>query len=348
MNSPENNIQQNFLALLPLKNVVILPKSIIPVIVGRASSVEAVEYALKNNQPIFITAQKHPDIEHPTEKDLFNYGTKATILQVMRMPKGTLKILVEGICRSKFLSTERIDNFLAVHCEDLKSDTEKTVELEAIWRTLKDTYNSYLKINTKLPADLFQNAKTVEDMDNLADTLSVQINLSFDERQQILELVDLKERLIKLTAYLQKEIEILETEERIKGRVQNQVEKNQKEYYLTEQIKAIQKELGREDQQVEVNQLRAKIKSLGLSAEAYDKVDKELKRLELMPPMSSEAVISRHYIDWVISLPWKKISKDTISLETAEKILNKNHAGLLKGKRKNYRIFGGQKILKES
>lgn len=345
-NNGSNNGQNDLLALLPLKNVVILPKSIIPVIVGRASSVEAVEYSLKNNQPIFITAQKHPDIEHPSEKDLYTYGTRGVILQVMRMPKGTLKILVEGVCRARIIKSEKINNFWGVHIEDLKDTTEKTIEIEAIWRNLKETYSNYIKINSKLPADLFQNAKSIEDMDNVADTLAVHINLSFDERQEILELVDLKERLIKLIAFLQKEIEILETEERIKGRVQTQVEKNQKEYYLTEQIKAIQKELGREDQQVEVNQLRSKLKSLGLSAEAYDKVDKELKRLEQMPPLSSEAVISRHYIDWVISIPWKKISKDTISLTTAEKILNKNHAGLSKAKERIIEFLAAKKFSK--
>lgn len=346
MNNSPTYDKQNFLALLPLKNVVILPKSIIPVIVGRASSVEAVEYALKNNQPIFITAQKHPDIEHPAQSDLFLYGTKGIILQVMRMPKGTLKILVEGICRARIITTEKIDNFIGAHIEELKDTAEHSIELEAIWRNLKDTYNNYIKINSKSPSDLFHNVKSVEDMDNVTDTLAVHINLSFDERQEILELVDLKERMLKLISLLQKEIEILATEERIKGRVQTQVEKNQKEYYLTEQIKAIQKELGREDQQVEVNQLRAKIKSLGLSAEAYDKVDKELKRLEQMPPMSSEAVISRHYIDWIMSIPWKKLSKDNISLEAAEKILNKNHAGLVKAKERIIEFLAAKKFSK--
>ena len=188
---------EHFLPLLPLKNVVILPKSILPIIVGRKSSVEAVEYALSHNKEIFITAQKHPDVEHPNEKDVYDYGTRSTILQVMRMQKGTLKILVEGICRSKILSFDQSDEFINVSCQDLPTTSlEKTVELEAIWRNLKSLYTVYAKLNSKMPLDLMSPAKTVEDMDNIADTIAVHINLSFDERQELLEITDLKERLL--------------------------------------------------------------------------------------------------------------------------------------------------------
>lgn len=337
--------RHSFLALLPLKNVVILPKSIIPIIVGRSSSVAAVEYSLKNNKTIFITAQKHPDVEHPTEEDVFAYGTRSTILQVMRMPKGTLKILVEGVCRAKILKSESTEEFLTVECEDLPTTgLEKTVELEALWRQLKGLYTAYAQLNTKIPVDLMVSVKSPEDMDNIADTLAVHLNLSFEERQEILEIADLKERIMRLCSLLQREIDILETEERIRGSIQKQVEKNQREYYLTEQIKAIQKELGREDAHTEITQIRAKVKSLALPQEAYEKVEKELKRLEQMPPLSSEAVVSRHYIDWVMSIPWHKVSQDTISLEQAEKILNKNHAGLKKAKDRIIEFLAAKKF----
>lgn len=339
--------QPNLLALLPLKNVVILPKSILPIIVGRASSVSAVEYSLKSNKTIFITAQRHPDVELPTKDDVYTYGTRSTILQVMRMPKGTLKILVEGICRAKIKKSESINNFLAVEVEDLPTTSlEKSVELEALWRQLKSLYTTYTQFNTKAPTDLITSIKNPEDMDIIADTLAVHVNLSFDERQEILEIADLKDRITKLCALLHREIDILETEERIRGSIQKQVEKSQREYYLTEQIKAIHKELGREDAHVEINQIKAKVKTLGLSPEALEKVEKELKRLEQMPPMSSEAVVSRNYIDWVISLPWQKISKDTISLEQAEKILNKNHAGLIKAKERIIEFLASKKFSK--
>lgn len=339
--------QGTLLPLLPLKNVIILPKSIHPIIVGRPSSIQAVEYALRHDKALFITTQKDSSIENPSEEDVYQHGTRSIILQIMRMPNGALKILVEGICRSKIIKAEKMDNFLAVFCQDLPTtNLEKSIEVEALWRHLKKLYDTYAKLNEKAPADLLILAKTAEDIDALADTLAVNINLSFDERQLILETIDLKERLIKLTTFLKKEIEILETEQRIKGRIQTQVEKSQKEYYLTEQIKAIQKELGREDQQTEISQIRSKIKGLGLTEEALEKTEKELKRLEQMPSLSAEAVVSRHYIDWIISLPWKKQSKDRISISQAEKILNKKHAGLRKAKERIIEFLAAKKYSK--
>ena len=312
-----------FLPLLPLKNVVILPKSIIPIIVGRSSSIKAVEHALKNNKTVFITAQKDAKVETPTEHDIFTYGTKSTILQVMRMPNGALKILAEGISRAKVIATEQVEGFMGAWCEEVSTtNLERSVEIEALWRQIQSLYTTYTHHNEKAPTDLITMVKTVHDIDYVADTIAVHVtNLTFDERQEILELSDLKDRLLKLCEILKKEIEILQTEQRIRGRIQTQVEKTQREYYLTEQMKAIQKELGREDQASEIEAVRAKVASLGLTAEALEKVEKELKRLEQMPPLSSEAVVSRNYIDWITSLPWEKVSKDTISIQQAEKIL---------------------------
>ena len=335
------------LALLPLKNVVILPKSIIPVIVGRQSSILAVEHALKHNQSIFITSQKDSQVEAPNLSDVFTYGTRSVILQVMRMPNGAIKLLVEGLCRSKMIAPDnQITDFMAVYCEDLPTIyAQGTAELEAIWRQLKDLYAYYSKLNEKVPADLANMVKSLEDIDQIADTIAVQIkNITFDDRQRILETADLKERMFMLCALLTKEIEIIETEQRIRGHIQSQVEKSQKEYYLTEQIKAIQKELGREDQSAEIASIRTKLKTLGLSEEAQEKVEKELRRLEQMPPLSSEAVVSRNYIDWIISLPWKHASKDKIGLAQAEKILNKRHAGLLKPKERIIEFLAAKKF----
>jgi ATP-dependent Lon protease len=336
------------LPLLPLKNVVILPKSIIPIIVGRAPSIQAVEHALKHNKSIFITAQKDSSVEEPTIHDVFQYGTRSSILQVMRMPNGALKILAEGLCRSHIIQEESTDTFITVTCQDLPtSGTQETIELEAIWRQLKTLYATYTKLNEKAPSDLTLLAKNSADMDYITDTIAVHVNLSFQERQTILELVDLQERMLKLCSLLKKEIEILQTEQRIRGRIQTQVEKSQREYYLTEQIKAIQKELGREDHSTEIAQIKSKLKTLSLSPEAQEKVEKELRRLEQMPPLSSEAVVSRHYIDWIISLPWKKVSKDTISLAQAEKILNKYHAGLTKAKERIIEFLAAKKFSKQ-
>lgn len=336
-----------FLALLPLKNVVMLPKSIIPIIVGRHNSIRAVEYALKNNKTIFITAQRNPDTENPSAHDVYDIGIKATILQVMRMPNGSLKILAEGLNRAKIAACETVDEFLGAWCEDLPTTNDsESIELEALWRQLKNLYASYVKLNEKAPIELISMAKTVDDYDYITDTIAVHINLSLEERQSILETLDLVERMLKVCGFLQREIEILQTEQRIRGRVQDQVEKNQREYYLTEQMKAIQKELGREDISQEIAQIKSKIKGLGLSQEARNKVEKELKRLEQMPPLSSEAVISRHYIDWVTSLPWNKASKDSISIVQAEKILDNSHAGLKKAKERIIEFLAAKKYSK--
>ncbi len=237
--------QTNILPLLPLKNVVILPKSIIPIIVGRPLSIKAVEFALKNNRELFITAQKDPKTESPSLNDVYQVGTRSSILQVMRMPNGSLKILAEGICRSQINKYEEIDGFVGVEFEDIEpTNTKQTVQLEALWRQLSNLYQEYSKLNDKAPADLLALVKDTSDMDYVTDTIAVHINLSFDDRQSILELTDLKKRMLKLCSLLKKETEILQAEQRIRGRIQTQVEKSQREYYLTEQMKAIQKELG--------------------------------------------------------------------------------------------------------
>ena len=340
--------KSNLLPLLPLKNVAILPKSIIPIIVGRQISIKAVEYALKHDRALFISAQKDPKTENPTKDDVFLYGTRSIILQVMRMPNGALKILAEGLCRARIKQFENTEDFIGVSYEDLPTTSlDRTVELEAIWRELRSLYSVYAKLNEKAPADLASTVKTTSDMDYIADTIGVHIsNLSLDDRQIILELPDLKERMLKLCSLLKKEIEILQTEQRIRGRIHTQFEKSQREYYLTEQMKAIQKELGREDQTEELESIRQKVNALGLPKEALQKVKKEIKRLEQMPPLSSEAVVSRHYIDWIMSLPWQKTSKDTISLIQAARILNKNHAGLKKAKERIIEFLAAKKFSK--
>jgi len=342
-----NNENKNILPLLPLKNVVILPKSIIPIIVGREISLKAVEFALKNNKEIFVTSQKVASVEMPAKKDLFKVGTKATILQVMRMPNGPLKILAEGISRASILSYAQRNGFIKVQYEDFPTtNTDNKVELEAIWRQLKMLYISYSKLNEKAPIELIGMVRTTNDIEYVTDTITVQINLSFNDRQDILETADLQKRMMKICTLLKKEIEILQTEQKIRGRIQTQVEKNQREYYLNEQMKAIQKELGREDHISEINEIRTKSKWLHLTKEAKEKLEKELQRLEQMPPFSAEAVVSRHYVDWITSLPWKKESTDSISIAQAEKILDQEHFGLKKPKERIIEFLAAKKYSK--
>lgn len=337
------------LPLLPLKNVVLLPKSITPIIVGRKCSIRAVEYALKHEKMIFISTQKDSNAENPNFEDIYKIGTRAIILQVMRMPNGALKILAEGICRAKITRKEEDTqkDFISIHYEDLPTVGAKdSIELQALWRQLKELYLSYAGLNEKMPADLVASVKSAQDIDQITDTIALHLNLSIPERQELLELRNLNKRILKLCSLLQREIEILLVEQKIRGHIQTQVEKSQREYYLNEQMKAIQKELGREDQSAEIAQLRKKAQELTLSPEAMEKVDKELRRLEQMPALSSEAVVSRNYVDWILSLPWGAVSKDTISLKQAEKILHENHAGLQKAKDRIIEFLAAKKYSK--
>ncbi len=344
---PERNM--GTLPLLPLKNVAMLPKSIIPVIVGRDISIKAVEHALKTDRMLFISAQKNASTENPTKNDVFAYGTRSTILEVKCTPNGPLRILAEGLCRAKVTSfVEHEDGFIQAIYEDVVTpSSELTVELEATWRKTAHLYTTYSSLTDKDPSSLVANVKTTQDMDYMADTIAIHIdNLALEDRQAILELPDLQPRLFKLCSFLEREIDILQTEQRIRGQIQNQVDKNQREYYLHEQMKAIQKELGREDQSEEISAIRQKIKSAGLSKEAKQKVESELKRLEQMPPLSSEAAVGRNYIDWIVSLPWKDVSKDTINITQAENILDKNHAGLKKAKDRIIEFIAAKKFSK--
>lgn len=337
------------LPILPLKNIITLPSSIVPVIVGRKSSISAVEYAVKHtNKTMLITAQKHPDTEDPKLDDVFAYGTVSTILQIIKMPNGSLKILIEGLQRAHVTSLAETPDFMLAHFDYMPTThTSSDAELEAAWRQLDLIYQSYTKFNSKIPADLTIMARDFKDKDTITDTIAVHANLSFADRQRILETTDLTTRMIDLTILLKNEIDILQVEQRIKGRVQDQVEKNQREYYLTEQIKAIHKELGREDQIEEVHELRMQLKALKLPAHLVEKTDKELTRLEQMPTMSAESAISKNYLDWIINLPWHKASKDAISLHQAELMLEKQHAGLKKVKERIIEFIAAKKFAKD-
>lgn len=336
------------LPVLPLKNIVTLPGSIVPVIVGRKSSIQAVEYAIKhNNKTIFVTSQKHPDTEDPGLSDLFEYGTVSSILQIIKMPNGSLKILIEGIHRAKISELSPHVDFLLANFEYIPTTHQTSdSELEAAWRQLDLVYQNYIKFNSKIPTDLTVMTRSFTDRDTVVDTIAVHANLSFADRQRILETAELTTRMIDLTVLLRNEIDILQVEQRIKGRIQEQVEKNQREYYLTEQIKAIHKELGREDQIEEVHELRLQLKALKLPAHLIEKTDKELTRLEQMPSISAESAISKNYLDWILNLPWHKHSKDSISLKQAETILDKQHAGLKKVKDRIIEFIAAKKFAK--
>lgn len=337
--------EQGFLPVLPLKNIVALPKSIIPVVVGRELSIRAIDHAMHGNKEIFITAQKSVDVENPTPDDIYFYGTRGQIVQVARMPNGTLKILVEGIVRAKLIQITQTTDFIGGIVQDLVSlPLEDDAERLALWRNLYDLFREYVQLNEKVSSEVIALFRGPEDLDYLADTVAVQMHLDFIERQNLLEMVDLRERALRMCVLLKQEVEILKAEKNIRKRVQSQVEKHQRDYYLNEQMRAIQRELGREDFHEEINELRKKAKKLKLSPEAVEKVDAELRRLEQMQPTSPEASVGRNYIDWVLSVPWQQESKDTVSLKQAEEILNASHASMKKPKERVLEFLAARKF----
>ena len=338
-----------FLPVLPLKNLITLPKSIIPVVVGRDISIKAVDYALNSSKELFVTAQRSVDIENPTMDDVFQIGTRSSILQVERMQNGTMRLLIEGISRAEVVQVVRTDDFFGVMACDLISiPLPETSQNVAIWRSLVALFKEYVGLNPKLSTDVLSLFRGLEDLDYLTDTVAVQMQLDFDERREILELVDVKKRANKLILLLKSEIEILKAEKSIRKRVQSQVEKHQKDYYLNEQLRAIQRELGREDYQQEINDLRAKAKKIKLSKEAFEKVETELRRLEQMQPTSPEATVSRNYVEWIISLPWQKLTKDKVTMQQAEDLLNSSHAGMKKPKERIIEFLAARKFAGEA
>ncbi len=342
----------NFLPLLPLKNVVAFPKSIIPVIVGRPISIKAVERAWAGNKEVFVTAQKLQDTTVPTIDDIFTYGVRAVILQASKLSNGTYKIFIEGVCRAKLEDYKEVDGVLEIASKDIFVEPLKQKsQNEALWRTLHGLFKEYIDLNNKVPNDILSVFQGLSDLDYLADTIAVYIQLKIEERQKLLEMTDLKLRVNKIISLLKKEIEIAKTEQKIRKRVQSQVEKHQKDYYLAEQMRAIQRELGRDNIQEELDEIYKKAKKLKVSAEALEKIDVELKKLEQMQPSSPEATVSRNYVDWLLALPWNKKSLDTVKLSDAQKLLDESHAGMKKAKERILEFiatkkFAGDKLKK--
>ena len=300
---PATKAELLFLPLVPLKNVAVLPKGIIPIVATRQISIQAIEWALKNDRMIFLTTQKHRDDKNPTGDDVFSVGTKATILQVMRNKDGTINVVIECLHRIEMVSHEIIDDFIGAFCEQFETtNTQETPKLHALWRQLRRLYLTYTEFDEKASPEIIKTVKSNDDLEGCVDTIADQLQLTFPERMHLLREASLHKRISSLCDFIQQELEILKEERKIHGRVQQQIDKNQREYYLNEQIKAIHKELGR-DTINDIESLKIKANALGLSDEAKEKVEEETKRLEQMPPISAEATVSRNYVDWLTSIP---------------------------------------------
>jgi len=326
--SPESGM----LPLLPLRDVVVYPHLVIPLFVGRAKSVKALELASEEGKQILLVAQKSPNKDEPDASDLYEVGTIATVLQMLKLPDGTVKVLVEGVHRARVLEFIETEACFAARAERIDPLPEDVSETQALMRTVFTQFDQYVKLNKKIPPEILTSLATIDDAGRLADTITAHLSLKLEEKQKILEMFAVSARLEHLLSLLEAEIDILQVEKRIRGRVKRQMEKSQREYYLNEQVKAIQKELGEQDENADLDDLERRIKQARMPKEALAKASAELKKLRLMSPMSAEATVVRNYIDVLVGLPWKKKTKINKDLIEAEHVLDADHYGLEKVK----------------
>jgi ATP-dependent Lon protease len=323
----------DLLPVLPLRDIVVFPHMIVPLFVGREKSVRALEAVMKEDKQILLVAQKNAAQDDPGTDDIYQLGTVSTVLQLLKLPDGTVKVLVEGSRRARITGFKETEAYFEAVVEPISESVVEGKELEALSRTVVGQFEQYIKLNKKIPPEVLVSINQIEDSSKLADTVASHLSLKISEKQELLEIAGVGERLERVFGHMEAEIGVLQVEKRIRSRVKRQMEKTQREYYLNEQLKAIQKELGEgEDGRDESAELEEKIKKTRLSKEARDKAMAELKKLRTMSPMSAEATVVRNYLDWVLSIPWKKRTRIKTDIKEAEKLLNADHYGLDKVK----------------
>ncbi len=336
------------LPILPLRDVVVYPHMVIPLFVGRERSVAALDLAMSAGKEIFLVPQTKADVDDPGEKDIYEIGTVATILQLLKLPDGTVKVLVEGVRRARIQNLE-INECFSAEAEELAEEEDfDEREMEVLVRSVVSQFEQYVKHNKKIPPEILTSLAGIEQPGRLADTVAAHMALKLSDKQKILEISDVKVRLEHVLGLVDGEIDVLRIEKRIRGRVKQQMEKSQHEYYLNEQMKAIQKELGdMEDAPNELADLEKKIKTAGMTKEGKEKATSELNKLKLMSPMSAEASVVRNYVDWLVKVPWKKRTKVLQNLEKAEQILEEDHYGLEKVKERILEYLAVQQRVKK-
>src|SRR4051794_38236260 len=333
MSNPKNDRDKKStrvkVPLLPLRDVIIFPHMVVPLFVGREKSINALEECVNKKLDLFLVAQRQATTVSPGEKDIFEVGTLGTILQILRLPDNTVKVLIEGKRRASIVEYRENDRMIEAVVDEVADVTESGVEIEAMVRSLKATFENYVKLNKRIPPEMLMSVNTIDDPSRLADLVVAHLNLKLEDKQEILEIQDPAKRLEKLLQLMQGEIEILQVERRIRSRVKKQMERSQKEYYLNEQMQAIQKELGEKDEfKAELQAIEKQIRTKPMSKEAKEKATRELKKLKMMSPMSAEATVVRNYIDWLICLPWSEHSQDRNDIKIAEEVLEEDHYGL--------------------
>ncbi|UPY38382.1 endopeptidase La [Sediminicoccus sp. KRV36] len=326
-------IRGELLPVLPLRDIVVFPHMIVPLFVGREKSVRALEAVMRDDKQILLVAQKNALQDDPGAADLFETGTVSTVLQLLKLPDGTVKVLVEGGRRAKIVGFKETENYFEAFTETVPEAASEKREVEALMRTVISQFESYIKLNKKIAPEVLVSINQIEDAGKLADTVASHLSIKIPEKQELLEIASVSARLERVFSHMEGEMSVLQVEKRIRSRVKRQMEKTQREYYLNEQMKAIQKELGEgEDGKDETAEIEAKIKATKLTKEAHDKAMAELKKLRTMSPMSAEATVVRNYLDWILSIPWKKRSVVRRDIVAAEKVLDADHYGLEKVK----------------
>ncbi len=333
--------------VLPLRDVVVYPHMVIPLFVGRDKSIQALEHAMRGSKHILLVAQRQADVDDPGATDLYSVGTLATILQLLKLPDGTVKVLVEGTVRARITSIE-LSTFFSASVDTLRdADRYDEREVDVLTRSVVTQFEQYVKLNRKVAPEILTALAGIEEPGRLADNVVAHMALKLDAKQRVLEMLDVRERLEHILALLEGEMDVLQIEKRIRGRVKQQMEKSQREYYLNEQMKAIQKELGEmEDAPNEMGELEQRIKKAGMPKEAHDKATAEFNKLKLMSPMSAEATVVRNYIDWLVKVPWKNKTKVHHNIHTAEKVLEADHYGLEKVKERIIEYLAVQQRVK--
>lgn len=345
----EENDVTSPLPVLPLRDVVVYPHMVIPLFVGREKSIKALEASMVDSKRIFLVAQRKSSNDDPTPQDVYTVGTISSVLQLLKLPDGTVKVLVEGEQRARVTDYNQEKGYLEAALEviDEVSSDLKEQEIEILMRSLMSQFEQYIKLNKKIPPEVLSSLASIEEPGRLADTIAAHLSLKVDDKQELLETTDVGTRLERLMAAIESEIDLLHVEKRVRGRVKRQMEKSQREYYLNEQIKAIQKELGEMGEEGnEIEQLESSINKAGMPKEAKDKSLAELQKLKLMSPMSAEATVIRNYLDWMLSVPWKRKNKIQFDLSKAEKLLDKEHYGLEKVKERIIEYLAVQQRVK--
>ena len=340
--------QKSEYPLLPLRDVVVFPSMVVPLFVGREKSIKALEYVMSHEKEIFLSAQKDAKVDNPSKKDIHPLGTLGTVLQLLRLPDGTVKALIEGKQRARIENFLDEHQFFMVEVTKIPAEPEAGVEIKALMRTVDEAFQEYAKLNDKIGKELVSTVSSIEDASRFADTIAAHLPLKVSDKQGLLEAEDLKPRLEMLFEMLRNEINILGLESRLKKRVKSQMEKTQKDYYLNEQMRAIQKEMGaKDDFKAELDELEKRIKRKRLSKEAHGKIWQEFKKLKMMSPMSAEATVVRNYIDWILALPWRERTKEKMDIDEAEGILEEDHYGLQKPKQRILEYLAVQTLTKK-